>query len=305
MLNKLVTIIKLSKIYIITNEKLPFTNIIIFNTNRGYISDMKGDFQIETIEDSLTLIFSYVGYIKKTVTLKANYNNIIILSPVQIELTEIKIYPTENPAHRIIKKAIENRNINNPEKRKSFTCTIYNKTFFTIDTSSLNIKDNTTADTALNNIRNFINNNHLFISESIIERSFMAPDKRNDKIIASKVAGLKNPLFSIFINQLQPFTFYDEIITIADKKYINPVSKGSIFKYNFLIEDTLFYDNDTVFIISFRPYENKNFDALQGLLYINSNTYAIQNVIARPFLIQKGDMNIKIQQQYKYVDNQQ
>ena len=69
-----------------------------------------------------------------------------------------------------------------------------------------------------------------------------------------------------------------------------------------LIEDTLFTAlNDTVFIISFRPRPNTNFDGLEGLLYINSRGWAIQNVIAKP-AVQKG-FSIRIQQQYKLIDS--
>ena len=54
-------------------------------------------------------------------------------------------------------------------------------------------------------------------------------------------------------------------------------------KYIFIIEDTLYTEmQDSVFVISYRPKPNTNFDGLEGLLYINSNKWAIQNAIARP-----------------------
>ena len=44
-------------------------------------------------------------------------------------------------------------------------------------------------------------------------------------------------------------------------------------------------------------------NGLTGVLYINTNKYAIQNVIAQPF--EKGLVGIKLQQQYQFVDNKQ
>ena len=42
-------------------------------------------------------------------------------------LTEAVVVAGENPAHRIIKKVVKNRDQNNPEKMQSFQCITYNK----------------------------------------------------------------------------------------------------------------------------------------------------------------------------------
>jgi hypothetical protein len=60
-----------------------------------------------------------------------------------------------------------------------------------------------------------------------------------------------------------------------------------------------------VYVISYKPHKNKNFDGLKGLLYINTNGYAIQNVIAEPANEESGGMDIKIQQKYELIDNKQ
>ncbi|MDG1477929.1 MAG: DUF5686 family protein, partial [Vicingaceae bacterium] len=72
-------------------------------------------------------------------------------------------------------------------------------------------------------------------------------------------------------------------------------------KYFFLIEDTIFKGVDTVFVLSFEPRKGKKFDALKGLLYINTDGYALQNVIAEP--VASDEMvTMKIQQQYQKVN---
>ncbi len=289
----------------VSNEKLPFVNIVKKGQTQGVISDMNGNFKIENNLDSLELTFSYVGYSSVSRKFKADTTFYIIkMHSQKIELAEVSIYPGENPAHRIINKVIENKNINNPEKRNAFSCNIYNKMYFTFAPSILP-KDNEIEDTTLNLIKKFTEKQHLFLSESFTEKFFLYPDKNFDNVIASKVSGLNDPLFSMLMHQLQPFTFYKDVIAISDKKFINPISKGSTSKYFFLLEDTLYTETDTVFIISFKPSRNKKFDALKGVLYINTNTYAIQNVIAEPFEQNIGGIDIKIQQQYKYVNNQQ
>ena len=79
--------------------------------------------------------------------------------------------------------------------------------------------------------------------------------------------------------------------------YLNPVSGGSTRKYLFLLQDTTYSGTDTTFVISFEPFANPKFKALKGLLYVNTSTWAIQNVIAEP-AVQNG-FGIKIQQLYQ------
>src|SRR5690606_1962654 len=141
----------------------------------------------------------------------------------------------------------------------------------------------------------------LFIMESVSERKFIAPDISEEIVIGTKVSGFQNPSFASLATDLQPFSFYKDNIKLFDIQYLNPISKGSLKKYRFKIEDTLFQNKDTVYIISFQPQKNKNFEGLKGSLYISTNKYAVQNVIATPF--EKGKIDIKIQQQYTFVDN--
>jgi len=99
---------------------------------------------------------------------------------------------------------------------------------------------------------------------------------------------------------MQPFSFYQDDIKLVDVHYLNPISASSLKKYKFKIEDTYLKEKDTVFIISYEPKKNKNFDGLKGVLYINSNKYAVQNVIATPY--HRGKINLKIQQQYQLIN---
>jgi len=64
-----------------------------------------------------------------------------------------------------------------------------------------------------------------------------------------------------------------------DRNLINPIGKGSINRYNYRLEDTIYsFLPDTLFVISYCPEKGKKFDGLTGILYINTNGFAIQNV---------------------------
>ena len=121
-----------------------------------------------------------------------------------------------------------------------------------------------------------------------------------ESILASKASGFKDPIFILFASQLQSFSVYNDYFLIGSKRYLNPISVGSTNKYLFTLEDTTFFNQDTVYIISFKPRKNKNIDGLKGILYVNTYKWAVQNVIAEPAEDENG-INMSIQQKYELI----
>ncbi len=278
-----------------TNEPLAFANLT-FNNKQKFVatSDIDGKFSITSAEEILAISCTYIGYEKQTLSLQKLTKSIIIALQSSNALDEVIIKPGENPANRIIRKVIENKNRNNPENISSITYTSYNKIVYDLETEGETQRDieNLQAKKAMGT--------HLFMMESVSERKFIAPDISEEVVTGSRVSGFKNPSFASLATDLQPFSFYKDNIKLFDVQYLNPISNGSLKKYNFRIEDTIFQQRDTVYVISFQPKKDKNIEGLKGTLYINTNKYAVQNVIATPF--EKTKIYIRIQQQYTLVD---
>ncbi len=287
-----------------TKEPLAFVNIVANNQRTGTTTGIDGVFSLNSDAAITSLQLTYVGYEPMTLAVSGKTSINIFLKKTSYELMEFTLLPGENPAHRIIKKAVENRKINNPEKSLNFKYDSYSKMYFAVDGDSLEaMRQDTIAKLDTNDQKtiDFLDNHHLFMMESVSQRKYKLPDKSYEKVIASRVSGLKNPSFSLLANQFQSFSFYNPSISVAGEPYLNPISPGSHNKYLFLIEDTTFSGADTVFIISYRPRKGKNFSALKGLLYINTDGFALQNVIAEP-ATEKDGLSIKIQQQYEKID---
>ncbi len=304
----------------ISREPLPFVNIIYDKSGIGTVSSIDGRFQLDVNTTVTQLLFSYVGYRQKTIPvipLHGVKDLVVELAPKAYDINEVYVYPGENPAHRIINLAVRNRNINNPERIGSFSYISYDKMIFTVDTDTLSeparkkkkrtrqrdysgIPEEDPSDA---DVRSIIDKQHLLMMESISTREFMYPDKDKEKILASRVSGFDKPSFVLMARQFQSFSFYDNFINISNKKYLNPLTPGSTGLYFFLLEDTLFTArNDTVFIISFRPKKGKNFEAMKGLLYINSYKWAVQNVIAEASERTNELITVKIQQKYDMIN---
>ena len=284
---------------------LPFVNIVINDGQRGGTTDIDGKFNLSSPVPVRTLKLSYVGYETKEVAVDpAKGSQVITLREVEYELPEFVVYPTENPAHRIINNAVNNKDVNDPEKLPAFAYTSYDKMIFTLELDSLPLIDTLEMDTT-EDFRDFLDKHHLFMMESVSERKFRHPDKNYEKVVATKVSGFQDPIFVFLLSQWQSTSFYEERIEIMNKNYVNPISSGSTRKYFFLLQDTLYYgEQDTVFIISYRPGLNTNFDGLKGTISINTKNWAIQNVIAEPARLSKG-ITFRIEQMYELITEDQ
>jgi len=290
-----------------SNASLAFVSISVKGTSQGTLSDIDGKFSLPLPSADVSVVFSYLGYEPFELLLSAGKNITdlrVKLRPKSVLLKEVKILPGVNPADRVIRRASENRNINNPEKMRSFSYTSYNKMYVTADMFA-NVDTVRTLDTArMSKAQKLFEKQHMFLSESVSERKYAKPGKNSEKVIASRMSGLKQSPFVLLATQMQSFSFYENLVNVLGKNYLSPLSEGSTKKYLFQLEDTLYSGADTVFIVTYRPKRDKNFEGLKGSLYINTNGYAVQNVIAEPS-DNSAILSIKIQQKYEWMEGKQ
>lgn len=285
-----------------SNEKIPFVNVLGPNKT-GTLADIDGRFELQVKTTPVSLTFSVLGYESKVVTVKESSRLTITLAKSAMNLGEVVILPTENPAWRIIRLASQNRSQNNPENGNTFSYNSYNKMFLTVDPEEpkLDGSSKPVNSTELDAERRFLDSNYLFFSETYATRNFISSNLDKEIITATKISGFKNPSFGMLASQFQSFTFYKDLITISSKAYLNPLTKNGENHYRFELIDTAYSNNDTVFIIRFEPKAGKNFDALKGQLHINTNGYAIQQVVAEPVVIIEGSFHAQIHQQYTMI----
>jgi len=299
-----------------TKEPLAFVNVVHGNPAKGTTTNIDGYFSLNISEETDTIKISYVGYHPKNISVSAYDRSDQIdvsLQKKMYDIDKVVITPGMNPANRIMQKVWEHQEENNPKSLQSFSYRSYNKMVFTFDTTaivqndsaSIDTTDTTTIDSTDIRMQKFMEKQHLFLTESVSKKKFLSPDKTSEKVLASRVSGFKDPSLVFMASQFQSFSFYDKFIQIGDYNYLNPVNKNSPRKYLFRLEDTLFSEQmDTVYLISFRPRKGKNFDALKGMLHINTNNYALQSVIAEPF-DPPDNLVIRIQQKYQLIGGKQ
>jgi hypothetical protein len=119
-----------------TNKPLPAATIRVAGpSNRGTITNERGQFQLSLPSGESILIISYLGYRSDTVSASAleNHDLRAVLQPEAIKMSEVVI-TDEDPAYEIIRRAIESK----PKwmgDLKTFQCEAYSRITIDIDTA--------------------------------------------------------------------------------------------------------------------------------------------------------------------------
>ncbi|GAB3202802.1 hypothetical protein ABID22_001071 [Pontibacter aydingkolensis] len=292
-----------------TNEKLAFVSIAANNGETGTTTNLEGQYQLRHNKTIQNLRFSYVGYEPQLVYPDSLEAINVYLQPSAAQLQEVVVLGTgENPAHRIIRLATQNRDQHKPENLQAYTYRTYNKFILTaVDARQIDLSDTlqlAEQDTAYLNMRSLLAKQHLFLMESITDYAYLKPDKVKETILATRVSGLQQPSFGVVAAESRDFSVYEDMPVFFGKRYLSPLSPGSTRKYDFILQETNIIGRDTTFIISFTPEQGKNFDGLEGLLYINSKGWAVQNVLAQS-ATDKDQRGIKLQQRFEQTGPQQ
>lgn len=297
-----ITSLKGSVIDSLTGEKLPFVTILINDTdNQGGSTDSAGNFAIKSAKPITSIRFSFVGYKLEQFNFKPTEKRsslLVEMKSLETQLQDITVLSGENPANRIIKMAVKNRDQNNYAKLNSYMFRAYEK----FDITGFPPKEGV-SDSLRKKLFRFMEGNHLLIMESIVERKHLEPGLSKETVIAQKVSGLKSPNFTLLVSELQSTNFYLPYIDITTTDFVNPVSPGAWDKYFFNVDDTLYDGNDTVFVMSYRPAKGKHFVSLKGILEINTDGYAIQHVTATPSDTSLATVIAYIEHHYAKVDS--
>lgn len=277
-----------------TKQPIPFVHIKALGDERkGTISDILGGFSLDNFGENDLLVFSHVSYKKLEINrAQLSKNGLVYLTQAVQNLEEFEFSAGENPALPLIRKAIENRDVNNPDKQESYQYSSYNKVVMTLD----GLVENPELD---DSTLNLLRGGHLFMTESFSEVKFKKAGKRTETVRGSKVSGIENPMFAALSTTFQPFSIYTDHIRILEIPFVNPVSQDGMKKYDYFLEDSLITDSGKSYVISFQPLPGKSHHLGKGLLYISSNKFAIENFLLKP-AEQTGQILFEIQQKNKF-----
>jgi hypothetical protein len=294
------------------NTKLPIAFASVTyqksSSQSGVISDIYGCFKISD-QQIKSITVTCVGYKQNKILFShdLNLSNLIVEMEVDtLKFNEVIITPLNNPAIRIIRNVLRNKEKNNFENYEKYRYQCYIKAIY-----DLKLSNNSTASDSINIRKNkFLNKHALFISESVALCSRFN-NRTDNKVIATKTSGFENPLIglSFFSGFHNSISFYNNNIPLFSipisndktiEEYLSPFSDDCLKSYNFRLEESFVSTIDTIFVIKYYPKKGSNFNGLKGSFYISSNGYAIKNIVTEPS--EKGLIEFRFRQDYEYIN---
>ncbi|MDR5590812.1 DUF5686 and carboxypeptidase regulatory-like domain-containing protein [Christiangramia sp. SM2212] len=258
-------------------KALPYVNIYTESGSKGTTTNEEGIYELKiTEEGKYTLVYQFLGYktLKKEIIADAFPITInVVLKAESTSLDEVTVQSGDNPANRIIRNAIDNRELN-AERLESFTADFYSRGLWRIKNAPEKILGQDVGDLGggLDSTRSGI----VYLSETISEIAFQKPDDFKEKIIASKVSGDDNG-FSLNSAQEAYFSFYENTLEI-NSEMVSPIAEYAFNYYRYILEGT-FFDNQGNMINKIQVTPKRSGDRIfSGYIYIVEDLWQIYGV---------------------------
>jgi hypothetical protein len=274
-----------------TNEPLPFVNISYKNSKIGTVSDINGNYKLETYYATDSLVVSFIGYKRQAKRVKKDVSQVLnfSLQPSSFELAEIEIKANkkqENPAHVILRNVIANKNTNNREKLGAYEYEAYNKIEFDINNIDESYKKKLVFK-PFQYVFDFIDTSDkkpfipIFITEVISNFYFQKSPKYQKEVIkAAQVSGTKNQSVQQFLGDMyQNVNVYDNNILVFGKSFVSPISDFGLLNYRYYLVDSAFMGNKWCYKLKFIP-RRQNELTFDGEMWISDTTFAIKQIQA-------------------------
>lgn len=292
-----------------TKKALPFA-VVKLNNHQTFMTDADGKFEIYAAKKTKSLTIEYVGYSSKIITITSKNFYTIFLDP-KIDILKDVTIDNQNLANSIIKKVVAKRNDNNAQKKlEYFQFNAYNKIVVSANPDSIQGKIDSLfiesefgkglykIDSSEYKFKKIIDKQHLFLAEKVSQFQFAKPALK-ETILASKMAGFKEPIYELFGFNLQSFSIYDDKYELFETNYKSPISKNATNEYQYTITDTALIENRETYVIYFKNKKKKK--GLEGLLFVDFQNFAIAKAVMQT----KGVVAITAIHEFSYLpDNQ-
>ncbi|MEH6657783.1 DUF5686 family protein [Leeuwenhoekiella marinoflava] len=141
------------------------------------------------------------------------------------------------------------------------------------------------------------NNAHSFFTEKVSKNNFNTYHGFKEEVLGFNMAGFKEPRYEVLGITLQSRSFYDEDFVIFNYRYAGPLSSRGLNNYNYeFVGDTTILDRKG-YAVAFYPERPKTIPGLEGILYLDVESLAIQKV----HIGINDELVARIEQEYEYL----
>jgi hypothetical protein len=294
------TVIKGSVVDTQTGDPLPFVYVILKGTIVGTVTDIEGKYRIETNVPANYIVFSFIGYQTKSLSISQGIEQTINISLtlLSINLDEVIVKPARgnyknknNPAVELIENVIAKKDVNRKEVFNYLEYKQYEKIQFALSNITERVEQGNlfgkfkfvfdNLDTTKRIGNNIL---PLYIKESLSDHYYKKdPEATKEILRAEKTVNLNEYLDSkgvtAYLNYLyQNINIYDNEIMFLTNKFLSPIAKTAPVFYRYYIIDTLSVNNIKCIRLFFEPRNKADF-LFHGNLYITmDSSYAVRKI---------------------------
>ncbi len=255
-------------------EKLPYASVYIRELNLATTTNDNGSFQLKVPEGTHEITCQYIGFKPKKISVTTTGAETslltIVLEPEQYKLNEVQISATaEDPAYPIMRQAIARRSLYRFEARE-YACRVYLKGMQRLTKVPKRVM--------LIKVPEDIKPGIIYLSESLSDLQFQAPDKVKEKLISSKVSG-DNRAFSFNRAGAIKFSLYEPLINsfgLSERGFVSPLSNQAFTMYKFKLEGESAENGQIIYKIKLIPKRMQD-PVFRGYIYIVKNSWRLHS----------------------------
>lgn len=239
-----------------TKESLPYASVYSAKANKGTVTNQEGAFLINLEKGEYTLIINYLGYKTDSVKVSIPFSKKISieLKRQPIVLSEV-IVTDEDPAYRIIRQAIANKE-KNKKGLKNIEYEVYSKKVMTSDNQVAFVEE--TYAKGYWKLNEWLKE---FLSKKYVTENSKAKSMRNMSLNFG----------TLFID------FSRDTLNLLNNKVHLPISKNAFDFYDYKLLKAIDYGDFSIYKIKVIPKSDIR-PLVQGEIIIESTDYALSSI---------------------------
>ena len=282
----------------LTNEPWMYISVYYEGKGVGGVTNIDGEYQIETRKGWNEVTFSAIGYKTKIVKLNPGQKTLNVrLSSDDVQLAEVVVKPQKerysrknNPAVDLMRKVIENKRAQVLEVNDYYQYDKYEKMKMSInDITPEKLEKGIYKKYAFlkDQIEVSESSNSLILPVSIQETASQTIYRKEPESLKTIIKGMNSSGINEFFSSgdglmitlqdiFKNINIYDDEISLLQRRFTSPISKDGISFYKYYIMDTIRVEKDTCIHLTFVPQNSQDFGFTGHLYVIKDSTYAVK-----------------------------
>lgn len=283
----------------ISNEPLMYISVFYEGKGVGTVSNIDGEYTLETRRGWNEVTFSAVGYETKVITINPSYTRQldVKLMPSEQMLEEVIIKPQRekysrknNPAVEFMRKVIAHKSEHKLEANDYYSYDKYQKMKLSLN----DVTEKTFTEGMFKGLSFLADQIELSpesqkyilpisIEETASQTIYRKDPKSEKEIIKGMRSNGIQDFFStgdmvgtILNDVFSNVNIYDNDIRLLQQRFVSPISNGGISFYRYFLMDTIMVDRHECVHLSFVPENSRDFGFTGHLYVVNDSTYAVK-----------------------------